>query len=281
MDEMLPTPSTLEADLFDENNPRSLINIVWVDFKEILKRSRYAMPELFEMSETKMTREVDPDPCLRMVRMRFWQEYDRCQIQGKTMMVRDVLKGVCTQDYWKRGILPFPEKVAYLCIPPTEYVAIMEDLLTVGIEQLREILALPIKDAQGKINSKLIAEKIKIFQLLDLRVKGAVIQKIAIQQRIDQRIQNSNAPSGIDNLLENMSPENAEALDRALNKVQREIERAQNQQLMLPEPSDESDKSDESKLSALTLDVTHTSKEGTEIHDRDPRQPLAQSDPLE
>jgi hypothetical protein len=224
--------------LFDTQDPTSLINIVWIEFRPVLERVLAARPDLFQLSERRITRKADPDPLHRMLRIRFWQEYDVAQNGGRRMMQKDVTRGLCATEWWSRNINANPEMVAYIATPPPKYMMKMESMLDVALDNLMEIIELPIKDDKGKIDTRLISEKVKIFQMLDVRVKGAVVQKLAIHQKIDQRTQISGGMAHSDPMLDNMSLTDLEALDKSIASVKRQIERTQNRELLaLPEPT--------------------------------------------
>ena len=54
----------------------------------------------------------------------------------------------------------------------------MEETLAYSAEQLREILDLPIKDADGKVNLPLANLKAKIHMMIDMRLNGAPTQRV-------------------------------------------------------------------------------------------------------
>lgn len=220
-----------EVNLFDTKEPRSLVNIVWKDFRPVVERVRDGAAHLFELSEDRLKKKASPEILHTMLRMRFWQEYDIAQSAGRRMMQKDVTRGLCTAEYWSRSICPSAELVAYMITPPPKYINKMEAMLDISMDEILAILELPIKNAQGKIDIGLIKEKVKIFQSLDLRVKGAVLQKVAIHQRIDQRTQIQSA----DSVLDSMSLTDLEALDSTINKVKKQIERTQNREMILLE----------------------------------------------
>ena len=86
---------------------------------------------------------------------------------------------------------------------------IVEKLVTLGkrgdlharrqaISQMRDVLNMDnyVKDKNGKKvpNVRLVAEKIKLFALLDNRVKGAVVQKVQIDQKSQNLHLHASAP---------------------------------------------------------------------------------------
>jgi hypothetical protein len=213
-------------DIFDASDPRSLVNIVWKDFRDVLKRTVNAYPELFTLSEARLQQKAKPEPQHRMMRMRFWQEYDIAQQANRTMRASDVTRGICIPEYWSRNVNTNPELLAYIITPPPRYITRMETMLDLALDNLLEILELPVKNEKtGFIDSKLIANKVKVFELLDLRVKGAIMQKVAIHQRIDQHTQITEGTS-----LEKMDLNDLQAIESSIQQVKKQIERTQNRQ---------------------------------------------------
>jgi len=95
-----------------------------------------------------------------------------------------IFAGVCTKNYFYNKYIKNPTKIAWLLNPPTGYITKMEEMLSFGIEQFRDILDLPHleMDSQGEIipstiNTKLLGIKAKIVAMVQERVQGAVVQK--------------------------------------------------------------------------------------------------------
>jgi hypothetical protein len=215
-----------ELTIWDKENPRSLVNIVWVDMQRVIERAKHDCRDLLILPERKLKKKVDPQPLDDMIRLRFWQEYDRAQMVGGKMMLKDIIRGICSVDYFQEHTCKDPGKLAWLILPLAGYITRMESSLYIALDEMEDILRLPILDENGIPNTKLIAEKVKLFQLLDVRVKGAVVQKLAIHQKIDQRTHHSSDP------VHNLPGNDLDSLERELAKVKRQIESAQSRQLI-------------------------------------------------
>lgn len=224
-------PETEHAvSLFDESEPRSLVNIIWTHFRPVIERTAKSHPELFDISEARLKKKAKPEPQHTMLRLRFWQEYDIAQNGGRKMMLKDVTRGICSMEFWSRQVCTTPELVAYIITPPPSYLTKMQSMLDISLDGMTEILELPIKDERGKVDTRLIAEKVKIFQLLDLRVKGAIMQKVAIHQRIDQRTQ---ITGGKEDPLSKMDLNDLESLEANIQRVKKQIDRVQSREMIL------------------------------------------------
>ncbi len=176
-------PSQVEApDIFNLENPRSIMNLVPGSLKKFFQEHSLTEPELFNKDERDLykllrSREETPSPTDNRLRLKFWFEYDRCQEAGSFFNISNVIAGVTTKDYFDRGYLSKPNKVAWLLCPPTNYLVKAEEALEFGLEQLRDLLEQPNMLTSGKVNVRVVELKLKIVQMLDSRVKGAVVQR--------------------------------------------------------------------------------------------------------
>jgi hypothetical protein len=167
-----------EITVFDHDNPRSLINIVP---ERVSERIKEIPPELFQL-EPKELEKLTPKKEFTLtdsrLRTAFWIEYGRSQEVMKNMRMDNVYGGICTAPYFYQTVLLDKVRLAYILQPPTNYNIAMEEALHLGVDRLREILDLPIIDENGKPNPKVADVILKTVQMLDMRVKGAIIQRI-------------------------------------------------------------------------------------------------------
>jgi hypothetical protein len=178
--EPVPTDHGAGVDLWTRTDPRSVINIAGDQLAEAMLTASKERPELFQLDERDLYKEmkVKPNPTDNRLRLRFWDEYDRSQSYQKSMEMHLVYAGVCSKQYFYGRYLTLAEKVAWLLCPPASYMVKMEEALAFGIERLRDILEINPMLASGKVDSRLADIQMKIVALLDMRVKGAVVQKI-------------------------------------------------------------------------------------------------------
>jgi hypothetical protein len=170
-------------DIWSRADDRSLINLVPEAVAQSLVESTQAEPELFHMDERTLLlalrqKDIPPTPTDNRLRLSFWNEYERAQANQEKMNITTVFAGICTRAYFYGRYLKRPEKAAWLVCPPASYEVVAKEALTFGLEQLREILSLPIKDAQGRVNVKLGELQAKIVAMLDQRLKGGITQTI-------------------------------------------------------------------------------------------------------
>lgn len=178
----LATLPATEISVSDEQNPRSVVNLVPPSVSERLKQHVFEHPELFDKDEHTLhkylrAQERTPSPLDNRLRLKWWMEYDRVQARGEAQMnMVNVLAGLCSRELFYGHYLKNPNKCAWLLCPPTGYMVKAEEALEFGLEQLRDILDLPHVN-YGKVDTKLADLKLKIVALLDTRVQGAIVQK--------------------------------------------------------------------------------------------------------
>jgi len=172
-----PEAPNYSIEMFDAHNPRALINILPTYMKEVVNSLAEARPDLLEMDEWSLKKQANPNPTVNRLRISFWNEYMKSQDSQGKMHMPHVYAGVCTNEHFVNYIKD-KKALAWILCPPAAYANAVEEALLTGIGELRDILVLPHKDASGKVDAKLIAQKIKIVAMLDMRVKGAIIQKI-------------------------------------------------------------------------------------------------------
>lgn len=146
-----------------------------------LREALAKRPDLFDLDDRTLytqlrTEKRQPTPTDNRLRLAFWMEYDRAQNGVQNMRMNSVSSGVCTDNFFYQHYVTNVHKVAWLLCPPASYNIVMQEALTFGIEQLRDILELPI-EVGGKLNVPLVNLKLKIVAMMDLRLKGGIVQK--------------------------------------------------------------------------------------------------------
>lgn len=122
------------------------------------------------------------------LRLSFWLEYDRCQREmAPKMVLANIVRGIMATDYFLGTYLNFPLRVAYLTIPPKSYTVRLNEMLDVGLDQIRDVMELPHQTTNSKgqvfVNTKLLELKFKIMTYMDMRQHGAIAQRVQIEQK--------------------------------------------------------------------------------------------------
>lgn len=212
-----PLDSTAVA-VKDEDNPRSIVNIV----SDRLKASILRVPDEYLNQ--------DPDDLLRMLkksgyrpsatdnrlRLSFWREYERAQDLQAQIVISNVHGNFISRQYFYFGFATNPKRLAWMLTPPLDYALSMEEALLHGVDRIREILDMPLYNKAGAPDPKVAGVIIEAVKVLDTRVKGAVIQKIA-QTNLHVNVDKSTRGARF-----NEAPEDMETLNKRLGELERE-----------------------------------------------------------
>lgn len=168
-----------EIIFWEDNNPNCVINLVTDRMREYM---RELPPSLLAMDEVKLRKQLEPGWTIESLRQAFWDEYFiTVDNKQKAMRLAAVYAKVCTREHFY-DIIKNQLALSYIVCPPAEYMYKMRSLLDIGLERIREVLSKPLENPNGTVNTRLISEIVKIVALVDNRVKGAVVQKVTIDQ---------------------------------------------------------------------------------------------------
>lgn len=217
--------------LWDESNPRSLINLVGQKTGDYIRQAYAKAPELFGIDERDLRKrlrlmECHITPTDNRLRLAFWQEYDYAQANLKPFRITAVCHGIMNHGYFTDKYLSSATRVAWLLCPPASYESLTTEALQYGMEILRDILEEPNTHPNGQLNMKLLEIKLKIVAMIDLRLKGLPTQKIE-QRTIGFSIHDSMrgaASASMDNTMVD------------LEKRMKELEIRERRALNMPEP---------------------------------------------
>jgi hypothetical protein len=215
-----PHEETTALDLWDRTEERAVLNLVPNGVQAAFLDASRRAPDLFQRDERDLfkelrSREETPSPTDNRLRLAFWLEYDRAQMNAKRMEMLSVYTGICTKQYFFSKYLLHPGKVAWLLCPPADYETKMAEGLSFATDQMRQILEMDHTLATGGVNFKLLELKTKIWALMDLRSKGAHTQKI------ETKSMNLHVSTTDKGLAQAMTENSMEAMDRRLKELDR------------------------------------------------------------
>jgi hypothetical protein len=165
------------------DNPYSLANILPSYVKEAVALLTEEEMNLSDLDSTNALFPKDKYPDgvpseFYRLRLAFWDEYDRCgRYQEPVMDMAKVLMGNMSPGAFVKN-LDSKLFLAWLLHPPSGYTLGLKEIHDLSMRNLLAVIKLPITRADGRPDVKLIEAQFKIFQHADLRLKGAVVQKI-------------------------------------------------------------------------------------------------------
>lgn len=168
----------LELILFDEANPRSVINMVPGRVKEEMLRLQIMYPHYFIETETELYDILKPSDLDDRLRVAFWHEYDRAQDRGVSMQMKNVFSLFCSDVTFYKKILISAGRFAWIINRPSDYAMSLEASLNHGKNTLDKIIKMKVFDEKGNIDKVKAGIFLKAYELLDNRVKGGPLQRI-------------------------------------------------------------------------------------------------------
>lgn len=202
-----------EIIFWDEGNPNCVVNRLTPELKE---RVLQIPPYLLNQTEKELISYLHESgsSVLEPLRLAFWDEFAIASDTNKRMRVAGIYGDICSREYFNREISKDHRAMAFILHPPRDYMYKMRSLLELAHRRLEEILNLPIKDGRGKVDTALLDKFIKIAVLVENRVRGAVTQKL----QIDQTSKNFNLNTTVE------APKSVRQIEAEIKKIEREIE---------------------------------------------------------
>lgn len=183
--------------ILDETDAFSVINVVPPNVRALIE---HLPDEYFAKSEEELRLLCSPDTTLNCLRLAFWQEYSDSIIANRAFNIMRVASGLCTREYFSRVLLR-PEALIWLITPPRNYTMLQEELMLEGLNRLRLFLSAPMTDkktttkvvekddgtvaettvTEEKINVSAVGEARKVVEMLENRLRGGVVKRVAVQ----------------------------------------------------------------------------------------------------
>lgn len=215
---------TAAFSVFDADNHRAIINLVPDSLRDALLPLRERFSEMQQKPEAGIRNLVKPDERDERLRLNFWDEYNYATQIDSEIRINQVLQGVCSVECWYEFYLKSPLKLIWMLTPPKYYSQSMKFILNMGLDRLTEMMSAKVVDKDGKLDVRAAGVILKAFHLVDLRVKGAIAQKVTI----DQRTMNLNAEVNAEHMarlqmdeLRNLSPDELLELEERAKLAER------------------------------------------------------------
>lgn len=231
-------PEIKELVFYDVEDPRCVVNLMSPTMKA---RALGLPPEILSKSIRQLEQEFTPTENDRNLRLAFWDEYFVTQDGNfKSMRMEAVYSLFCTKELFYTTIRN-QLKLAYMLIPPENYMYKNRAMLQMTMDRIYEVLQLPIVQetiSSGGIVTKkadvgVISQIVKIYGMLDNRVNGAVPKHVTI----DGTQKNLHVHANAQQL-----PENSQNVADELAKIREELkELSENNPNLLGHTGEEDD----------------------------------------
>lgn len=213
----LPRPKVPSFDrvLRDYDNPQSLIHLVSPEVSKMITELPETSCDLTE--EELETKFPDPTPTVEQVRRLFWLEYDRALENRMKMDMSRCYIGACSRTGFYK-IIKEEKNLAWIITPPKDYLVVTEEILAIGLRQIREIMKLPLVNAMGFYDTKLAEVKLKAVMMLDMRLKGNYIHRsMQVNHNVNE---NRNTHEYIEQVV---SEDHSKAIDEKIRELEEQI----------------------------------------------------------
>lgn len=229
--------------LFDPQNPISLSNKLPAETCEVLTGLIWEdprLPALLHDEEDllhyiKITHAHVPTVNDHRVRFLFWLEFENSCLEGRNMIPNNIHSLVCDAKAFRKLFLGLPYRAAFLLCRPAGYQACVKETLTHGLKRMREILDMPEYDAKGKLNTKLLELKVKVFGMMDLRVHGAPTQKI---HQVNQNLDGPSAKQVTQDVKQLVQKGDMETIRRRIYELEAQQKEIEGRGQVTPVPED-------------------------------------------
>lgn len=175
----------VESSVLNPHQESSLLNVAPLKVVPLIMRVKESLPEIAVASEEWLRKYIKPDERDERLRLSFWDEYNlvTAGTYKRRMRLDSILSGICNENTWSKCYANNDRKLLWILTPPKSYVQSMNYILHLGTERLSEIMSLPIKQEDGSVDHKAASLILKAFEMVDMRVKGGILQKMQVEQK--------------------------------------------------------------------------------------------------
>lgn len=147
---------------------------------ELIERIRRTSPTLFGLAEHRLLELLqdanrEPNPTASMLRLRFWDEYQR--VEGRGMVALNIYRDVCTMDAWETELRD-PYSLAWILTPIMSLQVQREELIHSLIRNLAPMMRSSPYKKDGQLDVKVARMQMELLLYLDQKNSGGITQKI-------------------------------------------------------------------------------------------------------
>lgn len=161
-----------------EDEPLSLLSLLEGKLRDAVLR---VSPEMQRWDEKELATHggVSYTRTDHALRASFWREYDKaCALGRERITVKSIIAGICSETYFYERFLNEPARVAWMVLPHSVYAKEMEAILHRGTQRLWELMEMPIRDKDGRVDPRRAEALLKVIQEVQNRVRGMAVQRV-------------------------------------------------------------------------------------------------------
>jgi hypothetical protein len=209
-----PVNPSIDRVLKDYANPKSVVNLVTPEVREQIM----GLPDKhLDQSEEELEKMIGaPSESVQMLRIMFWNEYDRAMDMNTSMDMTRVYTGVMTRQGFYHNIKD-QSCMAWIITPPKEYDAQLDALIYKGLKRCNDVFELPLVTAGGYVDPKVGDLIVKTLMFLDMRKKGGFIHRsMQLTHNVNESLDRAKS-------LNEATPPNALAIDEQILELEKKL----------------------------------------------------------
>ena len=211
--------SDLQTTYFNLSDEHHFINLIPDSFREAVLK---IPPYFLELSEKDLIKEVygdTPNEIDTLIKMEFWDLYEANFEAKKPITMRALIKGTCEERTF-RSLLTESGRVAYIIRQPTKLQNRIKYAHSFAVNEMIKLLTEPepVNVRTGVPDAKLKQLKFQIYQYLDQRLHGSLIQRMQVEQKTLQVNIDGNPNT------EKEKPQTPEEIDKRIRELEEEIQ---------------------------------------------------------
>jgi hypothetical protein len=120
---------------------------------------------------------------LTKIRIAFWEEYERAARAGERMFNQNLFRGVCRNNIYWDTYRKYPGLLAWVVCPLAGYLLQRKELEFLAEERMLEVMGVSAVKPDGKVDSRLAKVQFEMYQTIQDRNHGPVVQKVQSEQK--------------------------------------------------------------------------------------------------
>lgn len=168
--------------IYDQNNPKSLFNLLSPGMQEHLLRTKNSF--LNDLSPDSMRNNIRYTPEYKLVqkiRTAFWIEYDAAQSGNRKMRMTKVWQGLTDNSSQFYNLFKQDHFAAWIFSKPVSKAVREQTILQFAYEQIEDIMCASHYNKDGTLNPYTAKIKVDIWKHLEERVNGGILKRVAVQ----------------------------------------------------------------------------------------------------